>query len=268
MHGALGVGGDVGFMRDHQDGDAALAVHAGQQFHDLVAALRIEIAGRLVGEQHFRIGHDGARNGDALLLPAGKFGRGVMRPVFQPDRPQRFARQRMAHRSRFAAIQQRQFDVLLRGGARQQVESLEHEAEMIAPQQRALVARQAFHVRTVEQVRARGRRVETAENVHRGGFAGTAGAHDGDELALANGQIDPAQSLERGLSVTVGLGDGGEPDQRVAHCAEFCVPVMTRSPACRSPLTTCVVRPSDRPTTISTWTGSWSRSSQTVRVRL
>ncbi|MCJ7800572.1 MAG: ATP-binding cassette domain-containing protein, partial [Polaromonas sp.] len=44
-----------------------------------------------------------------------------------------------------APVQQRQFDVFLRRRARQQVEALEHEAEKLPPQQRALVARERLH---------------------------------------------------------------------------------------------------------------------------
>ena len=38
-------------MRHHHHGDGALAIEPGQQFHDLVAARRIEIAGGLIGQQ-------------------------------------------------------------------------------------------------------------------------------------------------------------------------------------------------------------------------
>ena len=64
----------------------------------------------------------------------------------QPPRPtdcSAFGRGRVAHGGALAAVQQRQLDVLLRRGARQQVEALEHEAQVAAAQPRALVARQA-----------------------------------------------------------------------------------------------------------------------------
>ena len=48
--GALRIGGDVGLVRDHHDGEAELAVERGEQRHDLVAACGVEIAGRLVGD--------------------------------------------------------------------------------------------------------------------------------------------------------------------------------------------------------------------------
>ena len=65
------VAGDVRLVRDHDDGDA-LVVQLLENVHDLDARAAIEIARRLVGEQHVGIVDEGARDGDALLLAAGK----------------------------------------------------------------------------------------------------------------------------------------------------------------------------------------------------
>jgi len=120
--------------------------------------------------------------------------------------------------SRFAAIDQRQLDVFQRSGTRQQVETLKHEAEVIAPQQRALVARQLFDADTLEFVAAAAGRVEAAEDVHRCRLARTAGTHDGDEVTGIDGEIDALQSLEGGLPAAIGLGDAGQPDEGlIAH---------------------------------------------------
>ena len=43
-----------------------------EQLHHRLAALRVEVAGRLVGEQNHRLAGDGACHGDALLLSAGE----------------------------------------------------------------------------------------------------------------------------------------------------------------------------------------------------
>ena len=102
----------------------------------------VEVAGRLVGEQQRRLGHQRARDRDALLLAARELGRRVLRAVGEPDRCERLAaRAARRSRARTPPVDQRQLDVLERGRARQQVEALEHEAEVVAAQQRALVAR-------------------------------------------------------------------------------------------------------------------------------
>ena len=68
-----GKGGDVCLVRDHDDGEPALAVEVREQLHDLVAARAVEVAGRLVGDEEHRVGDDGAGDRHALLLAAGEF---------------------------------------------------------------------------------------------------------------------------------------------------------------------------------------------------
>ena len=52
---------------------------------DLAPGRLVEIAGRLVGDDQFRIGRQRAGQRDALLLAAGQFGRIVMQALRQPD---------------------------------------------------------------------------------------------------------------------------------------------------------------------------------------
>ena len=85
-HDAVGAGGDVGLVRDHDDRSAG-AVERFQQVHDLVAGGRVEVAGRLVGEDDVGIVDQGPGDGDALLLPAGKLRRGDGQAIGQSDQP-------------------------------------------------------------------------------------------------------------------------------------------------------------------------------------
>ena len=90
---------------------------------------------------------------------------------------------------RLTAIQQRQLDVLERRCAGQQIEPLEHEPEKVAPEQRALIAREGFDVHAAEHVRTRRRHIQAAQDVHHRRFAGAAGSHDGNELAFVDTQV-------------------------------------------------------------------------------
>ena len=213
MHDAAGVGRHVRFVGDHDDGDALFAVERHQQFHDLVAALAVEVAGRFVGEQQQRIGDDGAGDRHALLLAAGKFGRRVPRAFGQADPLQRGARRRMALGDRFAAVEQRQLDVFQCRRPCQQVEALEDEAQAAPAQQRALVAVELLDGDAAEAVGAAAWRVEAAEQVHRRRFAGTARSHHRDELAGGDGEVDAAQRLEGDVAMPVGAGDAAQFDQ-------------------------------------------------------
>ena len=58
-------------MRHLDDGDA-FVVQALERLHDLFRLRGVKIAGRLIGEDQLRIGDQGARHADQLLLAAGK----------------------------------------------------------------------------------------------------------------------------------------------------------------------------------------------------
>ena len=74
---ARGARGAFRTVRDYDDGRSS-AIDLFEQIHDLARHQRVEVAGRLVGEDEFRIGGQNACDGDALLLPAGKLRRQVM----------------------------------------------------------------------------------------------------------------------------------------------------------------------------------------------
>jgi hypothetical protein len=119
-----------GVVRHHHDGLAVLAVERLQQVEDLVAGLAVEVARRLVAEQQRRVGDDGARDADALLLAARELPRVV--PRGRPGRrPSARCHALPALGLRQLRQQQRQLDVPLGGQHRQQVVELEHEADVL-----------------------------------------------------------------------------------------------------------------------------------------
>src|SRR5437762_5476543 len=82
---ARAVLGDVGLVRHQHDRDAALYVQLLKNAHDLDAGLRIEVAGRLVGEQQRRAVHRRAGDGDALLLTTRELVRVMTEPIAETD---------------------------------------------------------------------------------------------------------------------------------------------------------------------------------------
>ena len=105
-----------------------------EELEDLAAGLRVEVAGRLVGEDDGRLRDQRARDRDALLLAAGELGGPVLPPVLQPDRLDQLLEPRSV--GLLAGDRQREDDVLLGGEHRQQVEELEDEADVLAPELR------------------------------------------------------------------------------------------------------------------------------------
>ncbi len=144
---------------------------------------------------------------DPLLLAAGKLGRRVAFAPFETHALERERGPRAALRGLEAAIDERQLHVLERRRAPQKIEALEHEAQIVAAQKAALVARQAAHIDALEEVAAGGGRIEAAHDVHRGRFARARGAHDRDELAFLNREIDIVECADLGFGLAVDLGD-------------------------------------------------------------
>ncbi len=89
MDGMARVVGHVRLVGDHDDGQSLAAIELGQEAHQLMAARGVEVAGRFIGEQHARLGGDGARDRDALLLTAGQFIGRMMGAIGEPDGGQR-----------------------------------------------------------------------------------------------------------------------------------------------------------------------------------
>ncbi len=138
----LGALGGARIVRDHDDGLAVLAVERLEQVEDLVAGLAIEIARRLVAQQQRRIGDDGARDADALLLAARQLPRIVFGAVREADDLQRDRDALAALGLRQLRQEQRQLDVALGGQHRQQVVELKDEADVLrAPARQPAAAR-------------------------------------------------------------------------------------------------------------------------------
>jgi len=110
-----------------------------EQRENFIAAFAVEGTGRFVGENHRRIVDQGARDRDALLLTAGKFGRTVIRPIAEAKAFQQFVCMERPLVLRQSGVDRRNLDVLSRRGGRQKVVALKYEAESLTPEGRQFV---------------------------------------------------------------------------------------------------------------------------------
>ena len=90
-----------------------------------------------------------------------------------------------------ARVDQRQLDVVQRRRARQQVEGLEDEPDLLVPDPGQLVVVHLADLLAVQQVAALARRVEAADQVHQRGLARPRRPHDGHVLAALDAQMTP-----------------------------------------------------------------------------
>ena len=99
---------------------------------------RVEIAGRLVGKEEPRPIGDGAGDGHALLLAAGKLRGAVIAALGNAERVEELARALLGFGSRQAKDELRQHDVLERREFRQEMVELIDEADLRAAHAGAL----------------------------------------------------------------------------------------------------------------------------------
>ena len=119
---------DRAVMGHQHERRAVRGVQVEQQLDDARAGRRVEVAGRLVGEQDGGLGHESAGDRDALLLAARELARVMAESRLEAHLPEHHARFRAGVPA--AGELQRQHDVLERRQRRHEVEGLEHEADV------------------------------------------------------------------------------------------------------------------------------------------
>ena len=94
-----------------------------------------------------------------------------------------------------------------------QVERLEHVADVVAAEVGQLAARELGQVVPDDLDAALARLVERADHVEQRALAGAGRAHDGEVLAAEDVQVHVAQGVDRGLAELVDLAQVPDPDQ-------------------------------------------------------
>jgi hypothetical protein len=189
----MGVLGDVGLVGDEHDGVAAgVEVSKRAMISTPVLESRLPV-GSSARMMEGRLTSARATATRWRWPPESSLGLWYMRDS-RPTLGERFLGALDALRRRGAVVDQRQLDVVQRGGAGQQVEGLEDEADLLVADARQLVVVQFADQLAVEPVAALGGRVEAADQVHQRGLAGAGGAHDGDVLVVLDAQVTPRRA--------------------------------------------------------------------------
>jgi hypothetical protein len=192
---ALGPGGNVVFVGDHDDG-LAHGVELRQALHNLVAGLGVEVAGRLVGQDDTGIIDQSPGDGDALLLAAGQLHGAVIEAIAQADHVGQVEAPFACPLGQVnALVEQGNLDVLDNRVLRQQVVRLKDEAQIAAADLGQLVVVHLRNVLVAEEVLPAGRPIQTAKQIEQRGLAGARRSHEGDEFALLDHQGDAAQGV-------------------------------------------------------------------------
>ena len=163
-------------------------LRVGQQRHDLPAERVVQVAGGFVGEHQLRAMRERAGDGHPLLLPARQH---LDRPVQQRLQLEGGKQLRgpvvLVRKPVEPPLKQHVVEHL---EARQQVELLKYEAQVLAAKQRqlALAERPQGFAQHPHFAPIRG--FQARCDLKQGAFAATAGSEQGNAVAARQGQVD------------------------------------------------------------------------------
>ena len=195
------------------------AVDGAEQLEHVVRGVRVELAGRLVGEQQGRLVGEGDGDRDPLLLAAGQLRRPVVSPVGQADEVEQPRRSRRPVAPRDALEQHRQLDVLPGGQVGEQVACglLPDEAEHLAPVAGPFGGAHLADPVAGDDDTSGGRDVEAAEDAQQRALAAARRTDDGDELTRLDRQVEALQRDDLEVGDLVDLHDAVALDQRTGR---------------------------------------------------
>ena len=191
----------------------------------------------------------------------------MMHPLAQSHFFQSLFGARLSLFSRNPGINHRQFDILNRRRARQQIKPLKHKTDLAVADFRQLVGRKLADIHTVKNIFSRTWLVQTAENVHKSRFSRTARPHNRHKLAVFDINVNPFQNIQVNISQRIAffkISDFNQRHQRgilnlvLPFCAAYLPFSSTITSTCsfKSSEETTVLSSSDTPVVIDTLTGT------------
>src|ERR1700744_4294805 len=214
---------DGGIVRGHDDGGAG-PVDPVQDLHDADRRGRVDVSGRLVGQQDHRPVDEGPGHGDPLLLATGQL---VGHPVvlaLQADQVDDLGHDLADEPPRLADDLQREGHVLVDVLVRQEPEVLEHTADA-APEHRHAPVGQPGQIPAGHPDTAIGRPLLLEDQAQERGVTRTRRADEKDKLAFLHPDADVLQ--RRAALARVDLADVIEVDHRT-------ITAMSEMDECRS----------------------------------
>src|SRR6266511_440636 len=207
QQGVVEAGGHASVVGDHHHRHAALGPQPRQQLQDLVAGARVEVAGRLVGQQHRRLGRQRPGDRHPLLLAAGELRGPVQQALGEAHGLQGLGGAPAPLGPAEPAVDQREADVAERRGPRQELEVLEDEADHLVAEPGQLVVGQPGDVAPLERQAAAGRPVQAAEQAEQGGLPRAARSHDRQRVPARDRHVHAVERADLDPLHAVDLGD-------------------------------------------------------------
>ena len=174
------------------DDGGAEPVERGEQVQDALRHGRVDVAGRLVGDEQFGAGDDRAGDGDALLLAARQRRRARAGAVGEPDPGEHLAHRALDLVLAMPGDAQRQRDIVERRQMADEAEILEHHADAAAEGGQQ-VARGVGQFLAEQADPAARRALREVEQFEQRGLARARRAGEEIELPRAKPEVEIAQ---------------------------------------------------------------------------
>src|SRR5919198_110407 len=178
----MGNVGDPGVVGHHDDRLLEFLVQPPEQIEDLLSGLRIQLSGRLVRQEEWRVVGEGDRDRDSLLFASAELVGPVNRAIGHPHQGQEAGGPFLSGGRRRARESHRESDVLLCGQGGHEVEELEDEAHALQAVAHELRVAHVDQVGPVHFDPSRGGPVDAAHEVQEGRLAAAGRSLDGDQL--------------------------------------------------------------------------------------
>src|SRR6266849_3227386 len=196
---------------DEDHGQAEFALQLLQLELHRLPQLLVERAERFVAKQHPWFDHDGAGQGDALLLPPGELAGAAILVSDELHLCQRIGDLASNRGAVHAAHAQTEGNVFTDRAMRKQCIVLEYHSHV------ALVRRHMGDIGPTDLDDTFGRRLEAGDHSQCRRLAAAGGAEQREEFSLPNAQID---GIDGARVAVIGLGDGDNVDTR-AHARKM-----------------------------------------------
>ena len=179
-------------------------VEVPEQVHQAIRGRGIEICRRLVGQNQGWPRHDRPGDGDALLLTAGHVGRPPVLQALEADLFEDLQRQPAPLRSGHALHLHDELDILPRRQHGDEVEGLEHEADLAESEVGQLALGQVVDAAARDIDLAAIRLVEAADRVEKRGLAAARRGRQADEATLGDLEAHVIEGFDVHIALAVG----------------------------------------------------------------
>ncbi len=190
LEDAVGVAAHAQVVGDHDAYTVLFVDELGEGFDDLEGKGGIETGSRFVGEDEFGIVNEGAGDGYALALAAGKLGGQVLESIAEAQTLEKLLGACFAGGIQTAVQAQHQLDVFLDIEKVDQIVGLEGEADLLTPEPCALGFAQIAQWFASEDDLAPVGGEQAGDHGQQAGFARSAGADEADEFTGIDGEGD------------------------------------------------------------------------------